>query len=671
MVAAGFRRALSPVMDVARDPRWGRIGESYGEDPTLCAQMSVAFVKGLQGENYADGAAATGKHFLGYSNCVGGLNIASNPIAPRELREVYAKPFQAAITNADMLSIMNSYGTIDGDMVIGSKEILSDLLRDEMHFKGAVVSDYKSIDKLNDHNLCATPEEAGIESLIAGLDVECPIPYGFKADLLEAVKEGKLSQEVIDTAVLRVLYVKFELGLFENPYPHIDNLEAEFADPTNREKSLEMAHKSIVMLKNDGTLPLPKRGKKIALVGPHANHLRLMFGGYTYPASTEMRLARSMSEMEGMGSYDNADMNRMRAKDDGFRQSEPFQGSMVLREHSLATDKLQELYGDITPTLLVSLQNACENDIVYVKGCDIAGDDRSEFEQAIAAASEADIVIVAVGGKYGWGKHCTIGEGIDSYNIGLPGIQAEFAKSICETGKPCVIVHMDARPLSDVYLAEHAAVILECWFPGMTGGEPIADVLFGDYNPAGRLPVTIARSAGQIPIFAGHKLGDSYHSTMVISRYCDGTKFPLFHFGHGLSYTSFAYSDLMVEQEGNSVQISCCVTNVGEVAGDEVAQLYVSDKLATMVRPAFELAGVKRVHLAPNETKQITFTCDLSQFAFLNKEMKWVVEAGEMGVHIGGSSEMQPLNGEFTIPATFEVIGRERAFYATAEESNV
>lgn len=660
MLAVGFRRALSPVMDVARDPRWGRIGETYGEDPTLCARMSVAYTKGLQG-NHRDGAAATAKHFLGYGKSEGGLNIASNSIPPRELREVYAKPFQAAITNSQLMSVMNSYGKIDGEMIVDSPAILTGLLRDEMKFQGAVVSDYKSLDKMISHHLYANAEEAGVAALEAGLDVECPMPKGYTGALVTAVRDGHLDERLIDQAVMRVLRTKFELGLFENPYPREDTLEACYKSPQAREKSLEMARKSIVLLKNDGTLPLPRKGKKIAVIGPHADSLRLMFGGYTYPASTEMRLARSMSEMEGVEDYGSKRLSRL---DDDFVQSAPFTGSTVLRQHPLVTEKIQELYGDTTPTLLASLRAASENEIVCAKGCDLAGDDKSEFAQAVRIARSADVVILAVGGKYGWGKHCTVGEGIDADTLGLPGVQAEMVNAVMDTGKPCVIVHMDVRPLSDVRLHERSAASLECWFPGITGGQAIAETLFGIINPAGRMPVTVARHVGQVPVYCGHRLGDSYDSSMVLSRYCDSTLEPLYYFGHGLSYTSFAYTDLAIEPSEECVRISCRVTNTGKCDGDEVVQLYVTDELASMLRPARELAGFKQVHLKAGESCLVAFSCMYSQFAFLNKKMKWVVEKGGMQFAIGPSSKTVSLQGGFEIPNSQVIEGCRRAFYA-------
>ncbi len=370
-----------------------------------------------------------------------------------------------------------------------------------------------------------------------------------------------------------------------------------------------------------------------------------------------------------MGDYNNADMKKAQAAASGdhFVQSEPYPNSQVLRQHVDATKKINELYAGKVPTILDSLREQSENEYVFVHGCDVAGDDRSGFDEAISAAKKADIVILTMGGKYGWGKHCTIGEGIDSSEIGMPGIQAELAKALCETGTPCVMVHMDARPLSDVYLAKSAAAILECWFPGQTGGTAIANVLFGSYNPAGRLPFTIARSVGQIPIHVGHMLGDSYDSYMGISRYCDGDKQPLFYFGHGLSYSTFEYSQLEIEERAKEVSLSFCVTNTGVVDGDEVAQLYVTDDLASMLRPARELAGFQRIHLAAGESKRITFTCDYSQFAFLNKTMNWMVEEGTMTACIGSSSKELPLKGSFRIPETKIVDGKTRSFYAKGE----
>jgi len=672
MLATGFRRALSPVMDVGRDPRWGRIGETYGEDPTLASAMSVAFVGGLQGEDLNQGVAATGKHFLGYSFSDGGLNMASCPIPPRDLREVYAKPFQAAMTEVDMATVMNSYGSVNGELVTISEHILTDLLRGEMGFEGAVVSDYMSIQHVPQHRLSVDMEEAGIMALKAGLDIECPFPASY-GSLIKAVKMGQLDEAYVDKAVRRVLEAKFKLGLFENPYPFEELLEKAYSDPSYRAHSLKAARESIVLLKNDDCiLPLSKDIKKIAVIGPHADSLRLLFGCYTHPAAVEMDLGRAKGEMAGMGGASQS--MGQQVEDDGFVQAETMPGSGVIREHSLVTEALEKMLRGKTPTILESLKAKFANaEIIYSAGCEIAGNDRSGFGEAVKAAKEADIVIFTAGGKYGWGRNCTVGEGIDTDHLGLPGVQEELARALHETGKPCVMVHMNARPLSSEFISSNFAAVIEYWFPGSTGGDALADVLNGDYNPAGRLPVTVARNTGQIPIHIGHKIGNSYFTdgmNMVLARYVDSEKTPLRYFGEGLSYTTFAYSNLVVDDNVSSdsaVTITFDITNTGNMDGEEVAQLYVSDLLASMVRPAIEFAGCQRVFLKASETKKVRFTARADQFAFMNTRDEWVVEAGEMQVMAGSASNKLPLEGKFTITDSAVIDARKRGFYAKSE----
>ncbi|MDR1640409.1 MAG: glycoside hydrolase family 3 C-terminal domain-containing protein [Clostridiales bacterium] len=667
MLATGFRQALSPVMDVARDPRWGRIGETYGEDPTLAAEMSVAFTKGLQGSDLTEGVAVTGKHFLGYSVTEGGLNMASSPIPARDLLEVYAKPFQAAITEADLQSVMNTYGTIDNEMVIVSKSILNDLLRDEMGFKGMVVSDYMSINRVPEHRLSKDMAEAGIMALKAGLDVECPVPRGYGKNLVEAAQSGDLDVAYIDQAVRRVLETKFKLGLFENPYPHEELFNDAYSNPAFRAQSLKSARQSIVLLKNDGILPLSKNVKKIAVVGPHADSLRMLFGCYTHPASIEMDLGRSKGEMAGLA----GPSMQQEPDDDGFIQSDQMLGSRVLKEHQLVTQAMEDMLRGKTPTILEAIRTKCHDaEIAYAVGCEVAGQDKRQFDDAIEAVKNADVAIMTLGGKYGWGLNCTIGEGIDSDNIGLPGIQEEFAREILNVGTPCVLVHMDARPLSSEFCADHMNAIVENWFPGTTGGEALADVLFGDYNPAGRLPVTAARNAGQIPIHVGQKIGNSYFTNglnMILAKYVEGSKMPLFHFGEGMSYTTFEYSNLIVTNcvpADGIAQICFDVTNTGNIDGEEVAQLYVSDLAASMVRPYMEFAGSKRFFLKAGDTKSLQFDVRADQFAFLDHESKWVVEAGQMAVMVGGSSKNLPLHGVFEIQNSAVIQGKNRGFFA-------
>lgn len=671
--AAGFNQALSPVLDVCRDPRWGRIGETYGEDPTLNAMIGTAYVKALQGEA-DDKMCATGKHFLGYGFSSGGINMATCAASMREIREVYAKPFQAAISEADLMSIMNSYGTVDGEMVIASEKILTDLLRNELEFDGMVVSDYASIEHLLDHRLATDTADAGMQALKAGLDVECPQPVGYKtADLVNAVKNGTLEESYIDRAVLRVLKVKEKLGLIGG-----DNKQEKqskdrknvFSDENIKKQCLETAQKTIVMLKNDGILPLKKDKKKIAVIGPHADNKRLLFGCYTFAAGTDMMIGGSLSDQAGMESSLDDMAKAMEVQNDVPK----YKGSTVEKSNEDALRAVEAIYPN-TKTILTSIKEKTPNaEVSYIKGCDVAGCDRSEFDMAIKLAEESDVVIMTLGGKYGWGGSCTVGEGIDTNDIGLTGIQEELALKVIETGKPTIIVHMDARPLSSVALEEKANAILECWFPGTIGGLAIADVLFGDYNPAGRLPVTVARSAGQIPVYCGQYTGNSYYSEMastVSARYVDSTTKPLYYFGYGLSYTEFAYSDLKINganvDPDGEVKISCRVKNIGERDGEEVVQLYVSDIMASMLRPYKEFAGCKRVALKAGEEKEVEFTVRADQFAFIGKNDRWIVEEGDMHVMVGGSSEKLDLSGQFHITKTVEIRPAHRGFYAKTQ----
>lgn len=665
--AAGFYQALAPVLDVCRDQRWGRIGETYGEDPTLNAMLGAAYVKGIQGEG-DDKLAATGKHFLGYGFSAGGLNMATCMASMDEIREVYAKPFQAAITESDMMAVMNSYGTIEGEMIIGSEKILTDLLREEMEFDGIVVSDYASIEHLADHRLARDMRDAGRQALQAGLDIECPLPSGYNSEnLLETVKSGEISEKLIDRTVLRILKTKEKLGLLDDRQVKQRSFESFYLEK-NREKSLQAARKSIVLLKNDGTLPLVKNKKRIAVIGPHADNIRLLFGCYTFAAGTDMMIGGSLSDQAGM------DMNVDALAEATMKVKENvpmYLESDVERDNEAAIEAVAQAYPDTKTILKCIREKIPDTDVVYVKGCDVAGKDRSQFAAAVSAAETSDVVILTVGGKYGWGGSCTVGEGIDTDDVGLTGVQEELTLKLIATGTPVIVVHMDARPLASPAIAEGAAAILENWFPGTTGGEAIADVLFGDYNPAGRLSVTAPQSTGQIPIYQGQYVGNSYYSKESLScscRYVDSKLEPLYYFGYGLSYTQFAYEDLQISDEkipsDGSVSVSCKVKNIGKVDGEEVVQIYVSDLLASKLRPYQEFAGCVRISLKAGEKKQVTFTIRADQFAFVGKDGRWIVEEGDMQVKIGPSSAELPLQGGFYITDTREIRPAKRGFYA-------
>ncbi len=412
-------------------------------------------------------------------------------------------------------------------------------------------------------------------------------------------------------------------------------------------------------------LPFKKDIGKIAVIGPHSDSIRLMFGCYTYPAMIDMMLSGAMSDMAGVAETSDDIEFKLDVPDVPY-----YEGSTVREESPVVGDILKQMYGDKTPTILAAIKTKCPNaHIVYEKGCDIAGTNKDGFEKAIAAAKDAEIVILTLGGKYGWGNNCTIGEGIDSDHVGLTGVQEELAKAISETGTPAVLVHMDARPLSSEYISENVPAIIENWFPGDTGGEGLADVLFGDYNPAGRLPMTVARNAGQIPIYSMHKNGSCYSNNNGISlnKYVEGTKQPLYYFGEGMSYTTFSYANLKIDKKVKAcgiINLSCDITNTGEMDGEEVVQVYVSDEVASMIRPNKELAGFSRVAIKAGETKTVHFSMRADQFAFLDTNMKWIVEEGQMTVRIGASSEDIRLINTFEIENTTYIDGKKRGFYA-------
>ncbi|MEA4895089.1 MAG: glycoside hydrolase family 3 N-terminal domain-containing protein, partial [Oscillospiraceae bacterium] len=652
LLAVGFRQALSPVLDIARDARWGRITETYGEDPTLTAAMGSAFVKGLQWENGKRTILATAKHFVGHGITEGGLNMGRSMITPHELEEVHCKPFQAAITESGLASVMNSYCQIDGEPVVGSKAILTDLLRGKLGFAGFVVSDYIAVDRLVDPFCVAqTYEEAGVRAINAGLDVEYPRPKGFTKALEKAVEAGSVSMETIDAAVRRVLSAKFEIGLFENPYPDDALLETSLHQPEADALNLKMAQEGIILLKNDNhALPLSDDGGKIVVLGPHADSVRSFFATFSYPAALDMSMSRDedgqVFEEQGVIIYD-------------IDQSYPGQ----IRESSPRVEKaIRAAFPNAVPLMQAIAEAAPKADVKFARGISYSGADIGGSAHALELAAAADIIILTLGGKNGWGNTSTVGEGVDATDIGLPGLQEEFAKQVYALGKKTIVVHFDGRPLSSAYVASHFDAIMEVWQPGEFGGQAIADVLFGRCNPAGRMPVTAARSVGQLPLYYSLSRGSGFvsagHTGMIRNPlgYINDTAFPLYAFGHGLSYTAFAYDELRLSQASispvNTLQVSIRVINIGEMDGDEVVQLYFSDKTSSVVRPQMELMGFARVHLKRGESTTVTFDVHASQTAFIAADGAWTVEKGEFDVLVGASSTDIRAKTVFSITST-------------------
>lgn len=626
MVAVGARHSLSPVLDVARDARWGRVEETYGEDPYLVGRMGTAYVRGLQGDDLRDGVIATGKHFLGYALSEGGMNHAPVHLGPRELREVYAEPFAAAMRDAGLASIMNSYSSIDGVPCAGSPSILEDLLRGELGFEGVVVADYYAVRLLvTHHGVEPGPGEAGARALRSGLDLELPGRECFGDPLRDLLADGRLTMDVVDRAVRRVLRSKFQVGLFEQPYVDEDAAAAVFDSPADRELARRAAAASIVLLQNrDDVLPLdPATLRRIAVVGPAADDRRLLQGDYHYPAHLEMTY-----ESEGGG----AGVLPI-ASGDGAASGEQY-----LPAEGGAFEPGPHFVEHITP--LAGLRAALPDvELVHAKGCDVSGDEASGIEPAARLAAASDVALVFVGGRSGLTTACTVGEARDATDLGLTGRQQDLVDAVVATGTTTVVVLLSGRVHTIPEIAERVPAILQAWLPGEEGGTAIADVLLGRTEPGGRLPVSMPRNVGQVPIHHDYRTGGG--RAMFYGAYTDSPTTPLFAFGHGLTYTTFEYGDLSVVASGTTsepVVLEVDVTNAGGRLGTEVVQLYVRDLVASVVRPYQQLVGFARVALDPGQTSRVTFEVHPSRLAFFDEAMRFVTEPGAFRFSVGGSS---------------------------------
>ncbi len=617
MRAVGARQALAPVLDVARDPRWGRTEETYGEDPYLAGRMGVAYVRGLQTDNLATGVVATGKHFLGYGLSEGGLNHAPAHIGPRELREVFAEPFGAAIREAGLASVMNAYNSVDGLACGASGEILNRLLRGELGFDGVVVADYYTTALLiTHHRVAADKGEAAQKAIEAGLDVELPELDCYGAPLRERIDAGALPVEVVDCSVRRLLRTKFELGLFEKPYVDQDAAAEVYDTPEQRRLAREIARKSIVLLKNDeALLPLDPGIASIAVIGPAAADIRLYQGDYSYPAHVEIVFLRD-SVGEGRAVNDITP-----AGGGAFAPGPYFVPTVSL---------LDGVRAAVSP----------DTEVLVAEGCGISDPAGEGIAAAVDAARRAKVAIVAVGGRSGLMPECTSGEFRDAADLGLTGAQEQLVEAVVATGTPTIVAIIGGRAFSLPWIAEHVPSVLEAWIPGEEGGNAIADVLFGAVSPGGRLPISMPRSVGQVPVFYNHKSGGG--RSQMLGDYSDLPTTPLFPFGHGLSYTSFTYENLRVAPSSPTtaerLMVSVDVTNSGAVDADEVVQLYLHDEVAKVARPNKQLAGFKRIALTAGETRTVRFTVHPSQLAYYEEEMRLIIEPGTVQIMIGASS---------------------------------
>ncbi len=652
MRSVGAHHTLAPVVDVARDARWGRVEETFGEDTYLVSRMGVAYVKGLQTDNLQEGIVCTGKHYAGYGFSEGGLNWAPSHIPPRELLDVFVAPFAAVISEACIASIMNAYQEIDGVPCGASKYLLDDVLRGMLGFKGYVVADYFTLEALHrNHNIAATREEAARLGLEAGLDLELPTLSIYNEPLLTAIERGDVDVALVDRAVGRVLKSKFELGLFENAFVETDAIAGVYHRPDDRKLARHIARKSMVLLKNeDDLLPLSPDIKSLAVIGPCAASIRLLQGDYHFPSHHEIiHGAISDDAWTDSSGVKEQDIEGSAAP---VREGSGEKADDILGLKDRPKTNLADYFPDMVSVLAGIKARVSEaTKVLYARGCDISGTATEGIAEAVEITKRAEVAVVALGGKSGLLKGCTSGEACDAANLGLTGVQQELVEAVVATGTPTVVVLINGRPLALPWIAGHVPAVLEAWLPGEEGGNAVAEVLFGDVNPAGRLPVSLARDVGQMPVYYNHKPTGA--KSMFWGDYSDMPVTPLYPFGHGLSYTTFVYDNLRLSADAlpsdGVLDITVNVKNTGKSAGDEVVQLYIHDVAGSVTRPVKELKGFKRITLQPGEARDLTFHLDMSQLAFHCRDMNFAVEPGKVKVMIGASSEDIRLEGEFEI----------------------
>ena len=600
--ASGIHWTFGPMVDIGRDPRWGRVMEGAGEDTYLGSKIAYARVKGFQGNKLGDlnSVMACVKHFAAYGAAVGGRDYNSVDMSERMLWETYLPPFKAAL-DAGAATFMNSFNDINGIPATGNAYLQRDILKEKWNFQGFVVSDWGSIGEMVAHGYSKDLKAAALSAITAGSDMDME-SNAYRYNLAELLKEDKVSIDLIDDAVKRILRKKFELGLFDDPYRYSDakREEKELNNPANRKAALDVAKKSIVLLKNDKqTLPLSKNVKTIAFIGPMVKEYKANMGFW----------AVDLPEVN----YDKWVVSQW--------------------------DGLQNKVGKNTKLL-------------YAKGCEVDGDNKDGFADAVAKAKQADVVILSIGER-----HNMSGEAKSRSDIHLPGVQEDLVKAIMATGKPVVVLVNAGRPLVFNWTADNAPAILYTWWLGTEAGNAIADVLFGDYNPSGKLPMTFPREVGQIPIYYNHfstgRPAANDDATNYVSAYIDLKNSPKFPFGYGLSYTKFNYSDLKLSsvkiKNSETIKVSFQLSNVGKVMGEEVVQLYLQDKFGSVVRPVLELKDFQKVKLNAGESKTIEFTIDKEKLSFYNNKLEWVAEPGDFEIMIGTSSADIKLKSSFEL----------------------
>lgn len=582
--AAGIRWTFSPMVDVARDPRWGRIAEGAGEDPYLGSQLAIAYVRGYQGNDLSDPAniAACAKHFVGYGAAEGGRDYNSVDMSEGRLREVYLPPFKAAL-DAGARTFMSSFNTLNGVPASANTFTLRKILKEEWKFSGFVVSDFNSIGELLPHGVAADRASAAQQAFTSGVDMD--MTAGAYIDHLAAlVREGKVPLALIDDAVRRILRVKVDLGLFEHPYADATKESERLMTSANLTAARGISQKSMVLLKNEAdVLPFSKTVSSVAVIGPLADSKADMLGNWFGKGEA----SNVVTVLEG------------------------------IRAHVGSSTR-----------------------VLYSKGGEVMKTTSQEISDAVATAKQADVTLLVLGETGDMS-----GEASSRADVNFPGDQQKLLEAVVSTGKPVALVVMSGRPLTLSWAAQNVPAILQAWFPGTQAGHAVADIIFGDVNPSGKLPVSFPRSLGQVPIYysalsTGRPLL-AENDKKYRSAYLDSPNTPLFPFGHGLSYTKFAYSDLRVTSPDEHGQIKATVEvrNVGTRAGDEIVQLYLRGSLATVARPVRELKGFQRISLVPGESRKVTFILDRDQLGFWDANMRYTVQSGKYSIFVGASSE--------------------------------
>ena len=590
MRSTGSHWAFTPNIDVMRDPRWGRVGETFGEDPFLVSQMGLAMINGLQQDDFtgSEKVIACAKHLIAGSEPINGLNLSPMDISERTLNEIYLPPYKKAV-DAGVFSIMAAHNEVNGVPSHSNKKLMSELIRNQWGFNGFYVSDWLDIERLETlHRVAKNFKEAIYLAVDAGIDMHMHGPY-FPELVVELVNEGKLSEERVNLACSKILEAKFKLGLFENRFVDEDIIHKNIFKKSHKKTALKLAREGIVLLKNNDVLPLnkhPNTKNKILVTGPNANNQSIL-GDWHSPQPDE-NVYTIFEGIEKIGS----------------------EMGYVIDFHD-SNEKIKNISDD-------------------------------DIKNTIQIAEKYDFIIVVVGDnsmRYKWSQK-TAGENTARSELNLAGNQLDLVMKLKETGKNVIVVYVNGRPISEPWISENINAIIEAWEPGSFGGIAVAEVIFGKINPSGKLPLTIARTVGQLKMFYNHK-----HS-MYFRDYAMQTNEPLYSFGFGLSYTNFQISKpklINTKFENGKLRISVDIKNIGEVFGDEIVQLYISDEYSSITRPVKELKAYSRVSLSPGESKEIIFTLDTTAFAFYNSEMEYIVESGEFIIYVGNSSRDEDL----------------------------